>query len=79
VARGDDAGAMRFVEKGRDVIESRGSIWRGRFPATWLSSTMRSARCGRDAGRERLKFHAPAAQFSLRFSEERCQLLARCA
>ncbi len=73
VARGDDAAAMRFVEKGRDVIESRGLDLAGKVPRD-LAQLYYALGEVRRLRAERIKFTPLPPNFA-RVFEERCQLL----
>jgi len=73
VARGDDSAAMRFVERGRDLIESRGLDMAGKVPRDLAQLYYALAEVRRIRA-ERIKFTPLPPNFTQRF-EERCQLL----
>jgi len=73
VAAGDDAMAMRFIEKGRSIVESGGLDMAGRVPRD-LAQLYFALGEVRRVRAERIKFTPLPPNFGQAF-EERCQLL----
>ncbi|HVJ17551.1 MAG TPA: hypothetical protein VM686_19120 [Polyangiaceae bacterium] len=73
VATGDDVGALRFVEKGRDVVETRGLDMAGKVPRD-LAQLYFALGEVRRVRAERIKFSPLPPNFAQLF-EQRCQLI----
>jgi hypothetical protein len=73
LAMGDDAAALRFIEKGRDVVESRGLDLAGKLPRD-LAQLYFALGEVRRLRAERIKFTPMPPNFAQAF-EQRCQLV----